>query len=130
MAVLRRQSQQQLDDADEWKDAWLGDGHVFTRENGEPWHPDRVYDLFCQAVKEADLPSIRLHDLRHTHATLALQAGINPKVVQERLGHKSIKQTMDTYSHVLEVLHESAADLIENLIPSPRHDVENDVLES
>ena len=69
VAVLRQQSQQQLDDAAEWKDAWVGDGHVFTRENGEPWHPDRVYDLFCQAVKVANSPTIRVHDLRHTHAT-------------------------------------------------------------
>ncbi len=48
----------------------------------------------------AELPRIRLHDLRHTHATLALQAGVHPKVVTERLGHTSIAVTADFYTHV------------------------------
>ena len=50
VAALRRQSQRQLDDAAEWKDSWLGEGHVFTREDGEPWHPDRVRVLIQQAL--------------------------------------------------------------------------------
>ena len=56
-----------------------------------------------------DIPRIRLHDLRHTHATLLLLAGTHPKVVQERLGHSSIAITLDTYSHVLPGLQEKAA---------------------
>ena len=51
VAALRRQSQQQLDDAAEWKADWVGDGHVFTREDGEPWHPDRARVLFQKAVR-------------------------------------------------------------------------------
>ena len=66
------------------------DGHVFTREDGEPWHPDRVRKLFEEAVATVDVPRIRMHDLRHTWATLALRAGVHPKVVQERLGHANI----------------------------------------
>ena len=94
------------------------DGHraVFTRENGEPWHPDRITDLFRQAVKAAGVPSIRLHDLRHGWATLALGAGIHPKVVQERLGHANIAMTMDRYSHVIPALQESAAELVAALV--------------
>jgi integrase len=52
-------------------------------------------------VKEAKLPQIRLHDLRHTRATLALRAGIHPKVVSECLGHATISITLDTYSHAI-----------------------------
>ncbi len=116
VAALRRQSQQQLDDAAEWQAAWIGDGHVFCRENGEPWQPDRVTKLFDQAVKASGATRIRLHDLRHTHATLALQAGIHPKVVQERLGHATVAMTMDTYSHVIPALQESAAELVAALV--------------
>ena len=116
VAVLRRQSQQQLDDATEWEAAWIGDGHVFARENGEPLVPNRVTKLFDQAVRAVDVPRIRLHDLRHTWATLALRAGVHPKVVQERLGHANISITMDTYSHVMPDMQESAAELVAALV--------------
>ena len=69
-----------------------------------------------ELVQLARLPRIRLHDLRHTHATLALQAGVHPKVVQERLGHASVKVTLDTYSHVLPPMHQEAAARVAALI--------------
>ena len=62
------------------------------------------------------LPPIRLHDLRHTAATLALTAGIHPKVVSVRLGHASVGITLDTYSHVGEGLEEEAASRVAGLI--------------
>ena len=62
------------------------------------------------------LPTIRLHDLRHTHATLALQAGIHPKVVSERLGHATVSITLDTYSHAIPAMQEEAAALIAGLV--------------
>lgn len=114
--ALRRQAQQQGDDQGEWLSAWQGDGHVFAREDGAPWQPDRISKLFDQAVKASRLPRIRLHDLRHTHATLALQAGIHPKVVSERLGHAHVSMTLDTYSHAIPALQESAAALIATLV--------------
>jgi integrase len=55
------------------------------------------------------LPVIRFHDLRHTHATLALAAGVHPKVVSERLGHASVGITLDTYSHAIPAMQEDAA---------------------
>ena len=115
-AVLQRQSRQQLDDAAEWAAAWVGGGHVFTREDGAPWHPDRVRVLFQRAVKATGAPRIRMHDLRHTWATLALRAGVHPKVVQERLGHANIRITLDTYSHVLPDMQESAAELVASVV--------------
>jgi hypothetical protein len=62
------------------------------------------------------LPPIRLHDLRHTHATLALQAGIHPKVASERLGHATVSITLDTYSHAIPAMQEEAAALIAGLV--------------
>ena len=75
-----------------------------------------VTHLLRQAVKKAVLPAIRLHDLRHTHATLALQAGIHPKVVSERLGHANSSITLDTYSHAIPAMQEEAAVLIAGLV--------------
>ena len=91
-------------------------GLVFTQENGEALDPESVSRYWRQAVKKAVLPTIRLHDLRHTHATLALQAGIHPKVVSERLGHATISITLDTYSHAIQALQEEAAALIAGLV--------------
>ena len=62
------------------------------------------------------MPKIRLHDLRHTHASLALAAGVHPKVIQERLGHATIAITMDTYSHAIPAMQESAAETIAALL--------------
>jgi integrase len=71
---------------------------------------------FDHHVRDADLPKIRLHDLRHTHATLALEAGVHPKVVQERLGHATIAITIDTYSHAIPAMQEDAAAKIAALL--------------
>ena len=84
-------------------------GFVFTKEDGEPHHPERIRKLFAQTSKRAGLSHIRLHDLRHTYATLALSAGVHPKVVSERLGHANIGITLDCYSHCLPALSEEAA---------------------
>jgi len=75
-------------------------------------HPERFSRGFLETVQRIGLPRIRLHDLRHGWATLALQAGIHPKVVQERLGHANIAITLDTYSHVVAGLHEDAAEQV------------------
>ena len=71
---------------------------------------------FKKALKAAKLPDIRLHDLRHTHATLALRAGIHPKIVSERLGHTTVSITLDTYSHAIPAMQEAAAALIAGLV--------------
>ena len=118
--ALKRQAAQQLADQAEKADAWTDTGLVFTGEAGEAWHPDVVSRKFRQAVKRSLLPVIRLHDLRHTHATLALRAGIHPKVVSERLGHATIAITLDTYSHAIQAMQEEAAALIAELVFAAR----------
>jgi integrase len=74
---------------------------VFTNEIGDPIRPNSIGQAFTRLVKAAGVPSIRLHDLRHTHASHLLMAGINVKVVSERLGHASVSFTLDTYAHVM-----------------------------
>ena len=67
-------------------------------------------------LKRAGLPKIRFHDLRHTCATLLLSQNVNPKVVSEMLGHATIAITLDTYSHVLPTMQESAAEAMEDVL--------------
>jgi len=114
--VLKAQAVLQRVEHNDWDDAWVETGLVFTQENGAALDPETVTRYFRQAVKRSMLPSIRLHDLRHTHATLALQAGIRPKVVSERLGHATISITLDTYSHAIPAMQEEAAMLIADLV--------------
>jgi len=95
--------------------AWADSGYVLVDELGVPYHPERLGVLFERSCRTVGVPPIRLHDLRHTMATAALQAGIHPKVVQERLGHSSIAVTLDTYSHVAPTLQREAADKIGRL---------------
>lgn len=73
---------------------------VFCHLEGEPLRPSVFTRIFTRIAQEAKLPVIRFHDLRHTHATIGLAAGVHPKVMQERLGHSTIAITLDIYSHV------------------------------
>lgn len=88
---------------------WSENNYVFSHKNGGPLSPDTVTHAFNRLVKRTEIPHVRFHDLRHTHATLMLKQGVNPKIVCERLGHSSVTITMDTYSHVLPGMQEKAA---------------------
>jgi integrase len=114
--ALKAQAAQQADDAQAWGSAWTDSGLVFTKEDGTGLHPDRVSKLFEQAVQASKLPRIRLHDLRHSHASHLLLNGTHPKVVQGRLGHSSIMVTMDIYSHLMPDMQEDAAVANEELV--------------
>jgi integrase len=118
--VLRAWRAAQLRERLEWGPAWTDSGLVFTREDGVGLHPDRISKLFDSLVARSGVPRIRLHDLRHTHATLALQVGVHPKVVSERLGHSSISLTLDTYSHAVPALQAEAAESVANLLQQAR----------
>ncbi len=76
--------------------------------------------MFEQAIRRAGVPAIRLQDLRHTMATLALQAGVHPKVVQEQLGHSGINVTLDIYSHVPQAVRRESATKIASLFGPTR----------
>lgn len=102
----RAQAAERIRAGSVWQDADL----VFCRQDGQPLDPDSVSQSFERLEAHAGLPRIRLHDARHTAASLLLAAGVHPKVVRERLGHATIATTLDTYSHVLPGLGEDAAE--------------------
>lgn len=83
--------------------------------DGRPMDPHYVSSKFAKLVKKLNYPKIRFHDLRHTHATMLLQQGVNPKIVQERLGHSQVTVTLDIYSHVLPNMQKEAVQKLESL---------------
>lgn len=89
---------------------------VFRDDLGRPLHPDWFSREFFRLSRLAGLPRIRLHDLRHTYATIALKAGVHPKVVSERLGHATVGITLDLYSHVTPAIARDAADVVASKI--------------
>ncbi|MDQ1292834.1 MAG: hypothetical protein QG608_715, partial [Actinomycetota bacterium] len=117
VAVLRAWQRRQATEKERCGDAWQDHGLVFTREDGSPLQPDTVSDAFHRVFEVAGLPPIRLHDLRHTAASLALQAGVPMKVVSQELGHSSLSITADTYSSVLPEVAAAAAEAVAGIIP-------------
>ena len=91
-------------------------GLVFHRPDGSCLRPEGVSNAFLSRVRRYGLPRLTLHGLRHTWATLALERGIHPRVVQERLGHSTIAITLGIYSHVAPTLHDEAAELVASLV--------------
>ena len=74
---------------------------MWPKDDGTPRNPDQASHTFPDFIRRTDLPPIRFHDLRHTHATLLGQAKVSSKVVQERLGHKTHAITLDLYTGLL-----------------------------
>lgn len=95
---------------------WCESGLVFTWPDGRVIHPDRLNVWFARHRRLAGLPKLRVHDLRHSHATAALAAGVPAKVVSERLGHSNVAITLNVYSHVLPSLQDEAAVRVARLI--------------
>ena len=114
--VLRVHRTAQLEERLRLGPAWADSGYVFCGIDGAPLHPDTITGTFRTIVTDLNLPRIRLHDLRHTSATLALKAGVHPKVVSERLGHATVGITLDLYSHVLDGMQAEAAEQIGDVI--------------
>jgi integrase len=87
------------DERSAWGDAYPDHGLLFVYQDGRAPHPDTITARFNRLVDRASLPRIRLHDVRHTYATVSLDAGILPKIVSDRLGHASVAFTLQTYTH-------------------------------
>lgn len=116
VAAMRSHRARQLEERLAWGPAYRDEGLVFAREDGSPLRPDYVTRHFQLLARAAGVPVIRLHDLRHTHASHALAAGVAIKVVSERLGHSSTAITEDIYTHVVPKVAADAAELIAALV--------------
>ena len=93
-----------------------GDELVFVKPDGSWIHPQSFSQVLDRKVAKLDVPTISLHDLRHTHATLLLKAGVHVKIVSERLGHANVAFTMSVYQHVLPGMQAEAASTFAKLI--------------
>ena len=116
VAALRRHRARQVEQRLFAGPAWRDLGLVFCTATGGPLDPSHQTATFKLALTRAGLGSVRFHDLRHTAATLLLAQGVHPKVVSEMLGHATIALTLDTYSHLVPVLHAQAAAAMDALL--------------
>ncbi|NRQ30928.1 site-specific integrase [Nonomuraea sp. NN258] len=125
MAILKEHKKRQTRERLAAGEDWVDSGFVFTDELGQPLHPQYVTDRFYWLCYQAGLPPIRLHDLRHGAATAMLAAGVDIKIVQEALGHKTSAFTRDTYTSVYPEAAAAAAEataalLAARSVPAPR----------
>jgi integrase len=95
-------------------------GLVFALPDGHPLNPEYVSRRFQRLVGATGLPPVRLHDLRHTHATLALAAGVPTRILSGRLGHSAIAVTTDIYQHAIPDLEAAFAERIASLVTASR----------
>ena len=93
---------------------------VFARENGNTYYPDSLRKILHRILKKAGIGNVRIHDLRHTCATLLMLSGVHPKVVQEILGHGNINVTLGTYSHTMPSMKRAAADSIGDFVAASK----------
>ncbi len=120
VSALRRWRKTQLEERLLMGEGWLGDDdRVVTEPDGSAVHPNTLSRRFRMLCKVADLPAIRLHDVRHSYATAALSSGVNVKVLSKRLGHADIAVTLRVYAHVLPGDDEAAASAVAAFIDAP-----------
>jgi integrase len=116
VTALRRHRVQAETEAVERGEPLASESLVFTSVVGTPLEPRNVNRAFAALLAGAGLRHVRLHDLRHTCASLLLAQGVAPRVVMETLGHSAIAVTMNTYSHVLPIMQRDAADRMNDLL--------------
>lgn len=114
--VLSGHRHRQLEERLRVGPAYRDDGLVLADPRGRPIFDSTVRRAFYSLTRRAGIGHVRIHDLRHTAATLMLRVGVNPKVVSERLGHATVSITLDTYSHVLPDLQREAAAALDEIL--------------
>jgi integrase len=119
LAALREHEINQARDKQQRGDHWTDTNLVFTHPDGTALHPAQVTGWFTDLAREAGLPPIRLHDLRHGTATHMLTSGVEMKVVSEILGHSNVAITADLYTAVVDELKKNAADAIADAFDDP-----------
>lgn len=116
MAVLRREKTQYAKDMFSYGAGFQNLGFVIRQGDGSPLRPDSMSRKWRRFIDYNKLPSIRFHDLRHSNATVLIQAGVNPRVVQQRLGHSDVNITLNTYTHVLPEMDVEAAAKLDSIM--------------
>jgi integrase len=114
---MHRVLREALQQAVRWQIRLPRDHHVVARADGQALQPRTLTHAFVKFVRQHGL-QIRLHDLRHTHATHMLASGVHPKIAQERLGHSSVGITLDLYSHVLPGMQAEAVARVDDKLQS------------
>ncbi len=127
LLALRRQKARQAERRLATGAAWRDLDLVFDRGDGGWFNPATVQYAFEAARKRADVPRLTPHGMRHTMATLLLGAGVHPKIVQERLGHKTVKMTLDRYSHVTMTMQQDAATVLASLMEQAHSELPDEV---
>jgi integrase len=115
--TLKDWRKQQVAERLKWGETWKDTGRVFTMENGEPYHPAHVSERFYRLAFAAGMPPVRLHDLRHGAATLALAAGKTMKEVQALMRHSSESITSDIYAAVMPELKAEVSAAVVEMVP-------------
>jgi len=115
-AALRSHRKRQLEERMKLAGLWTDHGLVFASGVGTPLLGGNLNRSFKATLRRAGLPEVRFHDLRHTCATLLLRQGVNPKFVQELLGHADITLTLNVYSHVLPDMSDAAAGAMDDAL--------------
>jgi integrase len=116
MAALQEHRRKQTEERKIVGVGYMDNGLAFAKVDGSPIHPDYFSQVFDRTVAKLPVPRIRLHDLRHTHATLGLAAHVPAKVMSDRLGHATVAFTQDVYMHAIPGLERDAANQIAELI--------------
>ena len=116
MKVLKAERVKYMEDALSYGAGFQNLGFVIRQEDGSPMKPDSMTRKWTRFIEREGLPKIRLHDLRHSNATALIQAGVNPKVVQQRLGHSDVNITLNTYTHVLPEMDVEAAEKLDAIM--------------
>jgi integrase len=119
LEALRAHRAHQAAERLSWGADYTDSGLVITTEDGRPMHPETLSGVFVRQARWVGLPPIRLHDLRHSVASILLARGVHPKVVSELLGHATIALTLDTYSHVIPSLQQEAASVVAAAVLDP-----------
>jgi len=114
--VLRQHRKKQIENKLKLGQAYEDYNLVFCQENGRPMHPDTPSSWFPNFLEKIGLPRLNFHSLRHTHASLLLKAGVDIKIISERLGHSSVRITYDIYSHLMPGMQKQAVDDLEKLL--------------
>lgn len=97
-------------------DKWVDSNRLFIKWNGEPMHPNTPYSQFQKLLKKYGLPSVSLHSLRHTNATIMIVSGTDIRTVSGRLGHSQTSTTLNIYAHLMQSADKNAADVVSSVL--------------